>query len=109
MSAGGWAMAAVLVGMLVLLGFLIFSTIRSIQVERTAGRSVWREFGLGLALMLLFFGTWIGQGVAEWQTYTDEAVAHGEPTSVGDFVVVEVADEAELVEEGALGVAEAAG
>ena len=36
--------------------------------------------------MILFFATWIGQGISEWQTYTDEQRAHGEPTSAGDFV-----------------------
>ena len=53
---------------------------------RTA-RSLWREFGLGLALML-FFGSWVAHAIAEWQTYTDEQRAHGESTSAGDFVAV---------------------
>jgi hypothetical protein len=67
------------------LGFVIASMIRSIRNERSRGRSIWREFGLGLALMFLFFATWIGQGFAEWQTYTDEQHAHGEPVTAGDF------------------------
>src|SRR5687768_13355484 len=68
------------------LGFLLFSLARSIADERTEGRSVWREFGLGLALMLLFFTTWIAQGIAQWQTYTDEQRSHGESVELGDFV-----------------------
>src|SRR5688500_17004149 len=65
--------------------FVIGSMMRSIKNERTAGRSVWREFGLGLVLMMLFFATWIGQAFAEWQTYTDEQRAHGESATAGDF------------------------
>jgi hypothetical protein len=30
--------------------------------------------------------TWLGQGVAQWQTYTDQLREHGQPTEVGDFV-----------------------
>jgi hypothetical protein len=67
------------------LGFVIYSTVRTIRAERTSGRSVWREFGLGLVLMILFFTTWVAQGIAQWQTYTDETRAHGESPEIGDF------------------------
>jgi len=67
------------------LAFLIFSMIRSIIDERSGDRSVWREFGLGLALMILFFATWLGHGIAQWQTYTDEQREHGQPVELGDF------------------------
>jgi hypothetical protein len=67
------------------LAFVIYSTVRSIRVNRTEGRSVWREFGLGLILMLLFFGTWVGQGITQWQTFTDEQRSHGDPIEMGDF------------------------
>jgi hypothetical protein len=66
--------------------FVIVSMIRSIANERSGERSVWREFGLGLLLMILFFGTWVGQGIAQWQTYTDEQLALGESTQAGDFL-----------------------
>jgi hypothetical protein len=36
--------------------------------------------------MILFFATWAAHGIAEWQLYTDEQGAHGEPTGIGDFV-----------------------
>lgn len=65
--------------------FLIISMAKSIGNERTRGRSVWKDFGLGLGLMVLFFATWVGHGIADWQTYTDEQRAHGESTSIGDF------------------------
>ena len=78
----------VLIGVLTFgsLGFIIFSMVRSILDERTRGRPIWREFGLSIALMLLFFLTWFGHGVSEWQTYTDQQAEHGQSASVGDFV-----------------------
>jgi hypothetical protein len=86
MSAGAWAMLAAAALAAAALGFVIFSMIRSIRDERRAGRSIWKDFGLGIALMALFFVTWFAQGISEWQTYTDEQRAHGEPTDAGDFV-----------------------
>jgi hypothetical protein len=78
-------MAAVVVATLAALVFLVASMIRSIQNEHTPGLSRWREFGLGLALMVLFFGTWVAHGVTQWQMYTDEQRVNGEPTELGDF------------------------
>jgi phosphotransferase system glucose/maltose/N-acetylglucosamine-specific IIC component len=86
MSAGGWAMLAVVIMSLGLLLFVIFTMIRSILNERTSGRSIWREFSLGLSLMVLFFAAWLGQGISEWQTYTAEQHAHGESVKFGGFV-----------------------
>jgi hypothetical protein len=86
MSAGAWAMLAVLAITVGTLVWLIAATTRSIKDERTPGRSIWREFGLGLALMALFFATWIGHAISEWQLFTDEQRSHGEPVEVGDFM-----------------------
>ena len=86
MSAGAWAMLVVILASLGALLFVILSMARSIRNERTAGRPIWREFSLGLSLMVLFFAAWIGQGIAEWQTYTDEQAAHGESVQVGGFI-----------------------
>src|SRR5215204_6708694 len=66
--------------------FIIYATVKSIRNERTRGRGIWREFGLGLVLMILFFATWLAQGIAQWQTFTDEERSHGETPEVGDFV-----------------------
>jgi len=66
--------------------FVIYATAKSIRNERTKSRSIWREFGLGLVLMILFFVTWLAHGIAQWQTFTDEQLAHGESPEVGDFV-----------------------
>jgi hypothetical protein len=68
------------------LTFLVFSMVRSIQNERSHRRSIWREFSLGLSLIILFFATWIGQGIAEWQVFTDEQREHGQSTEAGDFI-----------------------
>jgi hypothetical protein len=86
MSAGAWAMLVAIALAFAALGFVVFSMIRSIRNERRAGKSIWRDFGLGIALMVLFFVTWFAQGISEWQTYTDEQRAHGESATAGDFI-----------------------
>jgi hypothetical protein len=86
MSSGAWMMVVAIAISVGTLLFLIFSTVKSIANERSRGRSVWREFGLGLILMILFFTTWLAQGIAQWQTFTDEQHSHGESVEVGDFV-----------------------
>ncbi len=86
MGSGALMMAvatALAVGALL---FVIVSMVRSIANERSKDRSIWREFGLGLALMVLFFATWVAHGVAQWQTYTDEQFEHGQPAEIGDFM-----------------------
>jgi hypothetical protein len=85
MSAGAWMMVVALILMLGSLLFVIFSMARSIMNNRS-GHGIWREFGLGLSLMILFFATWIAHAITEWQLYTDEQQAHGEATEMGDFI-----------------------
>jgi hypothetical protein len=68
------------------LAFLVASMARSIRDERSSHRSVWREFGLSLTLLILFLVTWVSQLISEWQVFTDEQLAHGEDPAVGDFV-----------------------
>jgi hypothetical protein len=69
-----------------ILAFLGVTVVRSIMVERAKERSLWREFGLGLALVILFLVSWLAQGIAQWQVFTDEQAAHGESAEIGDFV-----------------------
>jgi len=85
MSGGAWAMVLVIALSVGALAFVVVSMVRSIRNERSANRSIWREFSLGLFLMILFFVTWIAHGISEWQTYTDEQRSHGESTEAGDF------------------------
>jgi hypothetical protein len=86
MSNGGWAMAAVTAGAIAILAILMWSMARSIQDKRSPNRSVWREFGLSIILLGLFLSAWIGQGLSQWQTFTDEQRSHGEEPELGDFV-----------------------
>lgn len=86
MSSGGWMMVLAAGSAVAALLFLLVAMLRSIRNERSKGRSVWREFGLGLVLMLLFFVTWVGHGISEWQVFTDEQLSHGEEPEVGDFI-----------------------
>lgn len=86
MSGGAWMMVVAIAIALGTLGLLMFAMVRSIRNERTAGRGIWREFGLGLILMVLFFATWISHLISEWQVFTDEQLAHGETPKLGDFV-----------------------
>jgi hypothetical protein len=86
MSAGAWLMVVVMVITVGSLLFVIASMLRSIRDERSPGRSLWREFGLSLALMILFFATWVAQLIAQWQTFTDEQLEHGQDPQVGDFM-----------------------
>lgn len=86
MGSGGWMMVLAAGSALVALVFLLAAMVRSIRSERTKGRSVWREFGLGLVLLVLFLVTWLGQGISQWQTFTDEQGSHGEEPELGDFV-----------------------
>ena len=81
------AVMLVVAGLLAIgsLAYVVFSLVRSIQDQRTPNRSIWREFGLGLSLMVLFFVTWFAHGITEWQAYTDQQREHGEATEVGDF------------------------
>jgi hypothetical protein len=86
MSAGAWMMLVVITITVGTLLFLIAATMRSIRDERSANRSIWREFGLGLVLMILFFVTWLAQLISEWQVFTDEQLEHGQEPEIGDFV-----------------------
>ena len=86
MSAGAWVMVIVTLITFVTLGFLLAAMARSIRNERAAHRSVWREFGLGLILVILFFTSWIAQAITQWQVFTDEQLQHGSTPKFGDFL-----------------------
>lgn len=68
---------------------LVAVTVQSIQRERRSSRvrKIWPHFGLSIAFCALFFVSWIGQGVSEWQTYVDQQRAHNEPVAVSGFIV----------------------
>ncbi|MDQ4143951.1 MAG: hypothetical protein M3198_09455 [Actinomycetota bacterium] len=85
---GGFVMGVV-VGMTIAIAvYLVISMIRSIQDEKRRGRGMktWKNFGLSIAFCILFFLSWLGQGVAQWQEFTDDQREHHEPVEVGDFI-----------------------
>ena len=86
MSAGGWMMVVVAIVVVASLGLILFATYRSIRDNRAKHRSIWREFGLGLAFLILFFTTWGAHAITEWQVFTDEQRAHGQSPEIGDFL-----------------------
>jgi Domain of unknown function (DUF6766) len=86
MSAGAWMMTIVMLITVAIIVLLVASVARSIRNERAQHRSVWREFGLSLLLMILFFSSWIAQGITQWQTFTDVQLAHGQTPKIGDFI-----------------------
>ena len=67
------------------LGWLLAATMRSIRDERSE-RSLFREFGLSFALITLFFVSWIGQLITQWQQFTDDQLEHGSSPKIGDFL-----------------------
>jgi membrane protein implicated in regulation of membrane protease activity len=68
--------------------FLVGAMVRSIQNEkkRSGIRKTFSNFGLSIVLVILFFTSWVAQGIAEWQTFVDEQRAHQEPVAVGNFI-----------------------
>ena len=38
------------------------------------------------SLLFVIHATWLGHGITEWQTFTDDAREHGEEPEVGDFI-----------------------
>ena len=86
MSSGAWVMASVVLLAVATLGFLIYSAARSMRDESDRRRSRWREFGLSIALLILFLASWVGQAITEWQVFTDHEHAEGRSPAIGDFL-----------------------
>lgn len=86
MNPGAIVTASVVLTMVGITAYLIGTLIRSIQNERRSRMKLWKNFGLSLGFCALFLVSWVAQGFAEWQTYTDEQRDHNEPVEVGDFV-----------------------
>jgi purine-cytosine permease-like protein len=86
--ASAIAQALTVVVMLAVVGYLVGSMVRSVIIEkrRLGLKSTWRNFGLSISLSILFFVSWVAQGVAQWQEFVDEQRVHGEPTEIGAFV-----------------------
>jgi succinate dehydrogenase hydrophobic anchor subunit len=78
--------AVVLVGVT---AYLIGSLVRSIARERRRSnvRKIWKNFGLSLAFCGLFLVSWTAQAIAEWGSFRNDQIAHGQPAAFGDFVI----------------------
>lgn len=86
-GAVGLAVALTLmVGTVVFLGVVMAVSIR--REVRESRLRVWKDFGLSIALATLFLTSWFGHAISQWQEFTDEQAAHGQPAEVGDFVAV---------------------
>jgi hypothetical protein len=70
-------------------GYLIGSLVRSIARERRRSnvRKIWKNFGLSLAFCGLFLVSWTAQAIAEWGSFRNDQIAHGQPVAFGDFVI----------------------
>lgn len=79
-------MGAVVLIVVGVTAYLVGTLARSIQNEKSTSMKLWKNFGLSLAFCALFFVTWVGHGIAQWQRYTDDQRAHKEPVELGDFV-----------------------
>ncbi len=85
-GAVGLAVALTLmVGTVVFLGAVMFVSIRR-EVRESPRLRVWRDFGLSIALAMLFLASWFGHAISQWQEFTDEQAAHGQPAEVGDYL-----------------------
>ena len=65
--------------------YLVGTLVRSIQNEKKTKMRLWKNFGLSLGFCALFLISWVGQAVAEYQTFVDEQREHSESTELGDF------------------------
>jgi hypothetical protein len=52
---------------------------------RQQKRGLWKDYGLSITLAFLFFASWLGQGITQWISFSNEQAAHGEPSRIADF------------------------
>ena len=49
-------------------------------------KSLWRNYNLSIVLLALFLASWIGQAVFQWFEMANEAQAHGEASTLAEFI-----------------------
>jgi hypothetical protein len=84
--AGAFATLFVVVVIVGVTTYLVGTLARSIRNEKSTRMKLWKNFGLSIGFCALFFITWVAQATAEWQQFTDDQRAHGEPVEIGNFV-----------------------
>ena len=49
-------------------------------------KSLWRNYSLSIVLLGLFLASWMGQAVFQWFEMANEAQAHGEASTLAEFI-----------------------
>jgi hypothetical protein len=49
-------------------------------------RNLWRNYNLSIVLLVLFLASWIGQAIFQWFEMANEAQAHGQASTLAEFV-----------------------
>ena len=49
-------------------------------------RKLWRNYNLSIVLLGLFLASWIGQAVFQWFEMANEVQAHGQASTVAEFI-----------------------
>ena len=49
-------------------------------------KQLWRNYNLSIVLIALFLASWIGQAVFQWFEMANEAQAHGEASTLAEFI-----------------------
>jgi hypothetical protein len=47
---------------------------------------LWRDYNLSIVLLALFVASWIGQAVFQWFEMANEAQAHGQASSLAEYL-----------------------
>jgi hypothetical protein len=86
--SGTFALGIAVGLMIAIAVYLVASLFISIREEKRRARitHTWRNFSLSLIFCIMFFVSWGGHAIAQWQLYTDEQREHGQPTEMGDFL-----------------------
>lgn len=85
--SGGLGLAialTIMVGTVAFLGGVMVASIR--REVRESRLRVWQDFGLSIALAVLFLTSWFGHALSQWQEFTDEQAAHGQGDEISDFL-----------------------
>jgi hypothetical protein len=49
-------------------------------------KQLWRNYNLSIVLLGLFLTSWVGQAIFQWLEMANEARAHGQPSSLAEFI-----------------------
>ena len=49
-------------------------------------RKIFKDYGLSIVLAILFVGSWIGQGFAQWAEFVSLQQAHNQPATIAGFM-----------------------